>query len=1427
MGTAAIDVSTFILFNVGTHSVFLLCLSDSEDGKEEEGDQGAATGEEEEEEEDDDPQEEGEEGESDEGSSEETKAPTEEPKVADSAECSDDPLPAADSTKSPEPVDPIPPTSPLPPPLPMEVPASSSRPMSPQLPPPLPPPPPPPPPAPPSLLERPTPLMPDEPLEELAIRPLNSLENMSKAIEQKIPSVFEKYQSPRVHKETVKLPYKPAKVIKEMASGRTGQSSSSHSKTKDRMGASKGQSVPPSMSRHVPPSSRSYVASTPGTREAYVDNDQPLDLSKKPKTDSPRKAGDPMKSTSTSSKSQYPYTPLPPSDCLSSTASPGSSLSNLEKRFGGNSFLFDGTSGKLNAPKNPLYQAFGGNLFATALYNTPPLASTDQVYRPHYRNYWPGPIPAPRHANKPTGPAATSSVSSNPKSHHHFSESSKSNSGDHGSRKEEQQHPAGLGSTAGGNPAATNGKYTNLVCSCKKQFETLYELTIHMQNTSHTPLPCKNGDQGEYPKLVRGQDMWLNQGMEQTRQILRCMQCGESFKSLPELTIHMMKTRHYTNIVGAESRKIHKYTSYYSDNEEEDSGSVFCCKVCHESFKDMDGLANHMVVSGHHKKHVLKNSSHGSGGNSAGGGGSSSSFTSRDHKSPSPKPTGIPVAPSNLAHSYRMSKSPTATVATLLESQQRSHVNGTKGDGRQTPERKRKHSSSRPEDWKHKLIKTEKKDESSSHSERKDKSESPNVKDYRKHPELKQISGDKESEKDKSNPEDNQPVIKSEMTDSNDADDDDDSMKDVPEMNKIKCLNCSERIETPKFVEHVRACVKLTSDEAHSPKEKTESSEEEDALNLKKYTAPESPHSDKSVEPPCPLEYIPYKKRGRYEEAILKAKEQERERPRSAEALRSSSFSPGVAEDIERSKSNSETSLGIDMSKVKDERSRSPIDLGANRLAYPEQPKSQDVKLHRSQEVERPKSQGWERATSSEPLRPWSMDKFDRLYPKDYPPRPRSNEEPPRPRSREYSSRPMSSDAVLQSTTCYEQYKGNMSSPNKAFSKKESSERPKSRDKPFRPLSNDPLPPSSPRKRRPKSPLLHSTTESMLPDPSESSALKAMENFIERSFTSNSNKPSFYRSNPMNGRMHGLSLGGLSRGECPLPDSTAQHMEAYAGQNKYLPPSLPTNLKIEKPESQQQTKEPRHSPQVKIEAEVGETSVNRSNGKAEEADSSDTDARDGPISSPKPLHQKYLADNGSPRSEKSSSALQSLQGLVYGKSFSTEHPLDSLQKLIHNTDTPVTSVSRPNGSQQTYVTGMATLQQQGLPSTVILVNPIVTVMPTSSGSGSAVHINISRDSSPPTTGQCSPSSSTPSKNSPVNEVDADQTGDFRCQACNRTFASKGSYRYHLSRCHLSSVKRYGIKEAFNMSPYVYLPLDHTAKFNKYYEMANELANKGK
>jgi len=101
-------------------------------------------------------------------------------------------------------------------------------------------------------------------------------------------------------------------------------------------------------------------------------------------------------------------------------------------------------------------------------------------------------------------------------------------------------------------------------------------LQVHLQKTGHAPaapsslmsLPVSTGGTSErpspattsattgsrpaeYSKLVRGQDVWLSGGGERTRRsILRCIQCGESFRSLPELTVHMVHTRHYTNIVG-------------------------------------------------------------------------------------------------------------------------------------------------------------------------------------------------------------------------------------------------------------------------------------------------------------------------------------------------------------------------------------------------------------------------------------------------------------------------------------------------------------------------------------------------------------------------------------------------------------------------------------------------------------------------------------------------------------------------------------------------------------------------------------------------------------------------------------------------------------------------------------------------------------
>ncbi len=88
---------------------------------------------------------------------------------------------------------------------------------------------------------------------------------------------------------------------------------------------------------------------------------------------------------------------------------------------------------------------------------------------------------------------------------------------------------------------------TAFLCSCGQDFDSLYVFTLHMKDTGHKPRSSQ--PERDIPKLVRGQDMWINSETEQTREILRCMRCNQSFRSLPELTMHMMKTSHYSEIV--------------------------------------------------------------------------------------------------------------------------------------------------------------------------------------------------------------------------------------------------------------------------------------------------------------------------------------------------------------------------------------------------------------------------------------------------------------------------------------------------------------------------------------------------------------------------------------------------------------------------------------------------------------------------------------------------------------------------------------------------------------------------------------------------------------------------------------------------------------------------------------------------------------
>ena len=121
-------------------------------------------------------------------------------------------------------------------------------------------------------------------------------------------------------------------------------------------------------------------------------------------------------------------------------------------------------------------------------------------------------------------------------------------------------------------------------------------------------------------KLVRGQDVWLGKGAEQTRQILKCMWCGQSFRSLAEMTSHMQQTQHYTNIISQE-----QIISWKSSDDSKAGGgpgsgaasggaggasshvsAVLTCKVCDQAFSSLKELSNHMVKNSHYKEHIMR-----------------------------------------------------------------------------------------------------------------------------------------------------------------------------------------------------------------------------------------------------------------------------------------------------------------------------------------------------------------------------------------------------------------------------------------------------------------------------------------------------------------------------------------------------------------------------------------------------------------------------------------------------------------------------------------------------------------------------------------------------------------------------------------------------------------------------------------------------
>ncbi|CAG9097207.1 unnamed protein product [Plutella xylostella] len=204
---------------------------------------------------------------------------------------------------------------------------------------------------------------------------------------------------------------------------------------------------------------------------------------------------------------------------------------------------------------------------------------------------------------------------------------------------------------------------------CKKSFNSLADLTVHMKEAKHcgvnvpvppgsgAPLPPSLQPPSSSPstpshnstsssgsskpsqsdlnmlikenmpiprKLVRGQDVWLGKGAEQTRQILKCMWCAESFRSLAEMTSHMQRTQHYTNIISQEQIISWKSSDDGKGGSAPSGGSggaaaappptgtsshvsaVLTCKVCDQAFSSLKELSNHMVKNSHYKEHIMR-----------------------------------------------------------------------------------------------------------------------------------------------------------------------------------------------------------------------------------------------------------------------------------------------------------------------------------------------------------------------------------------------------------------------------------------------------------------------------------------------------------------------------------------------------------------------------------------------------------------------------------------------------------------------------------------------------------------------------------------------------------------------------------------------------------------------------------------------------
>lgn len=967
------------------------------------------------------------------------------------------------------------------------------------------------------------------------------------------------------------------------------------------------------------PSHSNRPSPYPSMKSFIQSDEQPLDLSTKSKA----QENNHIRNSKTGSDSKHKASPHFSKHGSGLSSPVSTSLQSLQQKFGGDFHLRG-----LQKPSN--YMLYGPEI--PALHRA--LLHSATLSLPHMALSMANDFP--KHSKLEHSPIQKQrNLTPSPKSKHE--ESSKSMKTEHCATPEKSSRleKADLDRLDNASPLNEDidskaDKYTNHMCTCGKWFDNLYALSLHLQETGHLPARSKAVSLLEYPKLVRGQDMWLNQESEQTRRILRCIQCGESFKTLPMLTVHMMKTQHYTKIVSSEhARRAHKCSAYC--DREPDKECVFKCKVCQDTFSDMEGLANHMIMSGHHKKQVVRTN-------------------------PSLPDIGLRTKRKRY-YGFEELNPYHPTMAALL-------------------------------DYKRKCM------------------------------------------MDRASPD---------YSVDNDSDESEST---------ITCESCGRRIGTKLFVEHVRACVGMKlSEEDYFKKERNEiKSDTEKAPGVSTKLA----ILEKICKMDVDLEPEESKLTSHPHETCTKSKvdnkqEQENFRNSIDSASPKEASGPKVNSDIRVSEKNQ-----------------------LIKKLFGEDSADKAPRLNSEKETLISSSQ------CTSPVKEIQRCEKKKL------------------------SSPINVPSVSPSKSCELSIKTEIKEH----------------------LDQISVPPSKltnvDTKSCPASKKLDIIDpDHMKEDSSGKSALSAMESFIQKSF---SNKFDYKKGNIVlspNSISDVSPVHSKSFDSTLIPENSLDYINKYRkfytaltnqnGFNDSVCKSLKessVNGDVEKvsDEKKSKSKDSVISPSSNNGPDRDEVSSVKSNHSENSLDGNET------------LEKKYLdfSDTDDTKSSTTkSSALDNLSSFVYGQPMTSEHPLDSLQRLITKTDIPKLMASA-GAKTFKYLPPHLQLQAGGefpVPLNLSLKGP--------DDSDDDDQMRLDDEALSDCDGAVSPSNS---DSEPM---------EYRCAACSRRFASKGSYRYHLSRCHLSSVKRYGIKEAFNMSPYVYLPLDHTARFSKYYEMAKELANKRK